>query len=122
MEELLLAADASRRAGRPAEAVPLLEQIITRHAADQRAPLAAFTLGKLQLEAGHAREAADAFGTARALAPNGPLAEDALGRELEAAERAGDATRERRVAKEYLERFPEGARAAAARRALMPPP
>lgn len=121
VNESLLAADAHRRAGRVDEAIVLLERILQSHTADERAPLAAFTLGKLQLDVGRAEAAANAFFMARALAPQGPLVEDALGRELDAVERAGDATRARLVAEEYLERFPSGVRAGAARRALVSP-
>jgi hypothetical protein len=52
---------------------------------DPRAPLAAFTLGRVLLrELARPREAAAAFAQARALAPRGPFVEDALAREVEA--------------------------------------
>lgn len=77
-EELLEAADVARWSGHPAEAVPLLERV-TR---DPRAQLAAFTLGRVLLEElKRPADAANAFARARALAPRGPLAEDALFRE-----------------------------------------
>ncbi|HEY8925219.1 MAG TPA: FecR family protein, partial [Polyangia bacterium] len=41
--DLLLAADAARLSGHPAEAVPYLERVLHGHAADPRAGLAAFT-------------------------------------------------------------------------------
>jgi transmembrane sensor len=110
--DLLLAADVARLGGYPAEAVPYLERVVRAHASDPRAGLAAFTLGRVLLdELGRPGEAADAF--ARARAAGGPLAEDALAREVEAASRAGDITRSRELAREYQARYPKGRRAKA---------
>jgi transmembrane sensor len=114
--ELLLAADVTRLSHHPAEAVPLLERVARDHAADPRAPLAAFTLGRVDLdELGRPREAAAAFARARALAPQGPLASDALAREVESWSRAGETARARSLAEEYLRRWPKGARIGAVR-------
>jgi hypothetical protein len=65
-------------------------------------------------ELGRPREAADAF--ARARASGGPLAEDALARQVEAASRAGDMAKGRELAREYLRLFPKGRRAKAVSR------
>jgi transmembrane sensor len=117
-EDLMLAADAARLSGHPAAAVPYLRRLLREHGGDVRAPVAAFTLGRVLLaELGRPAEAADAFALSARLAPAGPLAADALGREVEAASRAGDAARARRVAEVYVARFPNGARAAEVRRA-----
>src|SRR5206468_2636594 len=104
---LLAAADAAHAAGRLDEAARLLQGLLDRHAADARAPLAAFTLGRLLLTRLQ-RPAAPALASARAraLAPDGALAEDALAREAEAWARAGDGPRARRAAAEYELRFP----------------
>jgi hypothetical protein len=59
-------------------------------------------------ELGRPGEAAAAF--ARARAAGGPLAEDALAREVEAASRAGDTTRSRELAREYQTLYPKGRR------------
>ncbi len=115
-EELLLAADAARRSGRPEEAILPLERLVQRHGADPRAPLAAFTLGKVWLAAGRPADAATAFAAARSLRPDGPLVEEALGRELEAWESAQRPGLARDRSREYLQRYPDGTRAAAARR------
>lgn len=113
--DLLLAADAARLSGYPAEAVPYLERVVRGHARDPRSSLASFTLGRVLLdELGRPREAADAF--ARARAAGGPLAEDALAREVEAASRAGDVTRSRELAREYQTRYPNGRRTKAVSR------
>ncbi len=110
--DLLLAADAARLSGYPAEAVPYLERVLRAHSSDPRSSLAAFTLGRVLLdELGRPREAADAF--ARARKAGGPLAEDALAREVEAASRAGDSTRSRELAREYQKLYPKGRRAKA---------
>jgi len=113
--ELLLAADAARLSGHPAEAVPYLERVVHGHARDPRAGLAAFTLGRVLLdELGRPNEAADAFARARSF--GGPLAEDALAREVEAASRAGDVTRSRELALLYRRLYANGRRAKAVSR------
>ncbi len=115
-ENLLAAADAARLAGRPQDGVMLLRRLLREHGADPRAPLAAFTLGRvLMMEIDRPREAAAAFADAGARAPRGPFAEDALAREVEAWSRAGDAVRAGARAREYLRRFPNGRRADAVR-------
>jgi transmembrane sensor len=110
--ELLLAADAARLGGHPADAVPYLERVVRGHGRDPRASLAAFTLGRVLLdELGRPAEAADAFAHARGA--GGALAEDALAREVEAFSRAGDSTRARELALEYMRAYPKGRRAPA---------
>ena len=60
--DLLLAADAARLSGHPAEAVPYLERVLRGHTRDPRAGLAAFTLGRVLLdELGRPSEAVEAF-------------------------------------------------------------
>ena len=88
--DLLLAADGARLSGHPDEGVELLRKLLRDQPRDPRAPLAAFTLGRLLLvELGHPAEAATAFAQARRIAPAGPFAEDALAREVEALSKAG---------------------------------
>jgi transmembrane sensor len=113
--DLLLAADVARLGGYPAEAVPYLERVVRAHARDPRSGLASFTLGRVLLdELGRPGEAAEAF--ARARAAGGPLAEDALAREVEAASRAGDVTKSRELARQYQTLYPKGRRAKAVSR------
>jgi transmembrane sensor len=113
--DLLLAADAARLSGHPAEAVPYLERVLRGKSHDPRAGLAAFTLGRVLLdELGRPREAIDAFALARA--SGGPLAEDALAREVEAASRAGDVAQTRELALLYQKLYPNGRRAKAVSR------
>ncbi len=111
-DDLILAADALRLGGRPRDALPLLHRVVDAHADDPRAPAAAFTLGRALLAQGAAAAAARTFAAARALAPDGPLAEDALAREIEAWSAAGEVERARLRAGRYVELYPDGARAA----------
>jgi transmembrane sensor len=116
-EDLMLAADAARLSGHPAQATPYLEQIVRKYRGDQRAPLAAFTLGRIllyQLE--RPADAADAFAQARKIQHEGPLSSDALAREAEAADRAGQRQRARGLAEEYVSKYPTGRRLESVRR------
>jgi transmembrane sensor len=115
-EALLVAADAARLRGHADEGAALLRQFLRDHRGDARAPLAAFTLGRvLLIELGQPRQAAAAFAQVRTLAPRGPFAEDALAREAEAWKSAGDAAQSRVRAQEYLRLYPGGLRAEAMR-------
>ena len=117
VDALMAAADAARFGGHPDEAPSYLEEVIDDHARHPRAPLAAFTLGRVHLEQlGSAERAARAFAKARSLAPKGALAADALAREVEAWAKAGQREKARARAQEYLAAYPEGRRAAAVRR------
>jgi transmembrane sensor len=108
-EDLLRAADVARRSGHPKEAVAPLERVISAFARDARAPLAAFTLGRVLLEDLSAPgPAAQAFAKAQVLAPSGPLALSALAREVEARAKANDFERARECARAYLDRAPDG--------------
>ena len=114
VEALMRSADAARRAGHPAQALPYLRRLLRDHPADARAPLAAFTLGRILLaELDRPAEAADAFALSRRLAPGGPMASHALAREVEAAARSGDAARARRLAETYVANYPAGPHLAA---------
>ena len=114
--ELLLAADNARLAGHPAQGVEFLRELLREHADDRRAPLAAFTLGRMLLmELHQPNEAATAFAESRRLSPRGTFAEDALAREIEALRSAGRQAEARILAREYLHAYPNGRRAAAVR-------
>lgn len=115
-ESLLLAADNMRLAGHPERGAELLRKLLREHGSDPRAPLAAFTLGRLLLmELGRPREAAAAFAEVRRLSPDGAFAEDALAREVEGWSQAGQTALARARAAEYLRRYPAGRRAATVR-------
>jgi transmembrane sensor len=109
--ELLLDADRARLSGHPDEGVELLRKLLRDHPRDPRAPLAAFTLGRLLLvELGRPAEAATAFAQARQIAPAGPFAEDALAREVEALSNAGMAAAAQARARDYERLYPNGRR------------
>jgi transmembrane sensor len=115
--DLLLLADVARMSHHPASAVAPLRRLLDRHREDPRAPLAAFTLGRVLLDdMGQAREAAESFRQTQDLDAEGPLSHDALAREVEAWSRAGDLARARERAREYIHRYPSGRRLSAVRR------
>jgi transmembrane sensor len=112
--DLVLAADVARLSGHPEQALAPLRTLCERHPNDERAPVAAFTLGRVLLDdLGRPVEGAAAFAQARRLWPNGPLAEDALAREAESWQRAGKPDLATALVQEYLERYPNGRHAAA---------
>jgi transmembrane sensor len=116
MDDLLLAADVVRGAGHAGEAVAFLEKAIALHNSDSRSAVAAFTLGRVrQTDLDDPAGAAAAFARARAIAPDGPLAEDSLAREVESSFQAGDKIRARALAEEYVKTWPSGTRLRAVR-------
>ena len=104
-------ADRARREGNPGLAVAPLRTIVDRYPDDPRAAAAAFTLGRLSLDGRkQPRPAAVWFEKARLLAKGMPLAEDALAREVEAWNAAGDGALARRRAELYRQTYPNGSR------------
>ena len=113
-DDLMLAADVARQAGRPERAVPFLERVVKEHAREVSAQLAGFSLGKVYLDnLDEPALAARRFADVRAMAPGGGLAQDALAREVEAWSRAGETARARDGALEYVRLYPHGRRVAA---------
>jgi transmembrane sensor len=109
-EELFTTADHARAEGRPEDAARTLRELLQQFPHDGRAPLAAFTLGRLLLERlGQPAEAARAFAQARALAGgSSALAEDALAREADAWRAAGRSGEAARAATLYRTKYPHG--------------
>jgi transmembrane sensor len=116
VEELLTAADVARLSDHPSEAVPYLQRVIREHPHDERAPLAAFTLGRTLAGLGRTQEAMAMFGRVRTSWPKSPLAEDALLRQAETASQMGDLATARRIAEQYDHDYPNGRRRAEVRR------
>jgi transmembrane sensor len=115
--DLFTASDVARLSGHPSDAVAPLGRVLAHHGDDARAPLAAFTLGRVLLDdMGQAREAAAAFARIRGMSNAGALAEDALAREVEAWSRAGEIEQAHEAATVYLSRYPEGRAARRGRR------
>jgi transmembrane sensor len=116
-EQLLSAADNARLSGQAEQGAHFLRRLLREHRDDARAPLAAFTLGRMLLmELANPIEAAGAFAESRRLSPHGPLAEAALAREVEALDQAGVSALAKDRAREYLRLYPDGRRAAAVQR------
>lgn len=110
-ESLMEAADAARLSNHPETAALYLRKVLDRHRANPAAPLAAFTLGRVLLERlGRPAEAAEAFATARELAPRGSLAQDALAREVESWSKAGHAKEAYDRSRLFMERYPDSRR------------
>ncbi|UQA58153.1 FecR domain-containing protein [Polyangium aurulentum] len=117
VDALLLLADIARLSGHPGEAIAPLSKIVRERARDPRASLAAFTMGRLQLDSlGQPDRAARSFETSVSLGLGEPLLEDAMARLVEARARAGDKEGARAALTEYERRFPAGRRAREARR------
>ncbi|MBN1608651.1 MAG: FecR domain-containing protein [Polyangiaceae bacterium] len=109
VNDLLALADVARLSGHPAEAVLPLERILNDFASDAQAPLAAFTLGRLQLDSlGHAHAAVSAFRKALALGIPRSLREDVRARLVEAYAKSGDTGAAQRAADAYHEEYPNG--------------
>ncbi len=119
-QDLLLAADVARLSAHPALAVAPLRKVSQNYPKDPRAPVAAFTLGRVLLDdLGRASEAVTAFELAASLWPSGPLAGDALAREVEALKRSGQIPKARKVAEKYVTLHPDGRHAPALRAMLI---
>jgi transmembrane sensor len=115
--DLLLLADSARFAGEAGRARQALLAARARGAKGSTA----FLLGKLAADSAAAPgEAAQWFETYLAEAPAGGLAEQALGRLIEVRRRSGQTAAARAVAAKYLEKYPSGGYAGAARAALEP--
>lgn len=107
--DLLALADVARLSGHPAEAVAPLERVLTTFERDPQAPLAAFALGRLELDSlGRPRRAVVALERALALGVPRSLDEDVRARLVEAQARAGDVAAARDGARAYLAAFPKG--------------
>jgi transmembrane sensor len=119
--DLLALADVARLSGHPTEAVGPLERILSDFAGDPQAPLAAFALGRLELDAlDRPRSATIALERALALGVPRSLREDVRARLFEAHERAGEWSAARSAAEAYLRDFPAGRHRAEMESALAP--
>jgi transmembrane sensor len=111
--DLLTLADIARLSGHPYDAIAPLQRVVKQHTRDERASLAAFTLGRVLLDStGDPGAAARALEQALALRLPATLAEDAEARLVEAYARAGDKEQARARADAYRARYPAGRRAA----------
>jgi transmembrane sensor len=107
--DLLLLADVARLSGHPRDAVAPLERILDAYPRDAQAPLAAFALGRLELDALNApAQAVGVLDRALALGLPQSLREDARARLVEAHARSGNAAAARAAAAAYRREFPDG--------------
>lgn len=114
-------ADVARFSGHPSEAAGPLRRLVSEHPDDARAALAAYTLGRLELDAlGALSAAVESFARSEALDLPDALREPAAASRVEALGRAGRRDEARAAAERYLERHPEGARRAQVRRWITP--
>jgi transmembrane sensor len=107
--DLLLLADVARLSGHPHEAVGPFERILDVYPRDAQAPLAAFALGRLELDTLNApARAATALQRALDLGVPHSLREDVRARLVEAQSRSGNRAATRAAAEAYLREFPDG--------------
>jgi transmembrane sensor len=109
VESLLSLADAARLSGHPGDAVAPLERVLGDFSASSHAALAAFTLGRVQLDQLRAPDkAARAFERAILMHPPSAILADCHARLVEAYARAGDTAAAQRAAARYRTLFPAG--------------
>lgn len=119
--ELLAAADAARYQGDFDGAIESLQAVRRRFAGTDAAASAAFELGRITFDARRDfARAGDWFDTYLRERPNGAFAREALGRALEARNRAGDTTQAEHLAVRYLAAYPDGPHAKLARKIAAP--
>lgn len=112
VDELLALADVARLSGHPAEAVAPLTRLVEEHPNDPNAGLAAFSLGRVEETLHHPARAAMAYARAESLGLPEDLIGDVLARRASALERAASHAEAEAVAQRYLDRIPDGPRAA----------
>lgn len=110
-DQLMLLADVARGTGFRQRAVMAWRRVVSQHATDPQAPLAAWSLGNMLEKAGDQAGAAEAFAVYRSLSPQGDFAEDALAREIRMAVMQQNAQLANRLAAQYDQSFPNGRRA-----------
>ena len=119
LSDLVQLADAARYAGRGDEAQKALMAIRERFGETKRAKLAAFLLGRVALELNdNPHEGIKWLNTYLKEDPNGPLAEEALGRLIIAYMKSGQKKKASDCAESYLESYANGAFAEIAKTAL----
>ena len=105
--ELAAISDIARaKGGDPAAALSALTQLVERFPSDPYAEIAAYTLGGMYEKMGQPDQAQKYFERARSL--KGVLAEDALCKQIRAEHRAGRKDEAKRMATEYVTKYPDG--------------
>jgi transmembrane sensor len=116
VDDLLLLGDVARLSGDASQAARAYQRLRERAPGTEAAANAAFSMGRVSFDQRVAYgEAARWFATYLSERQDGPLAREALGRQMEALSRAGDRAGAGRVAEQYLGQYPEGPHASLAR-------
>jgi transmembrane sensor len=115
---LLLLGDVARLSGHTDQARSAYLRVRARFARSKSAAIAAFYLGRLELDANPTGSAKKWLLTYLEEMPDGPLSAAALGRLLEIQIAAHDHQSAVALARQYLDRYPSGPHAAAAERVL----
>ncbi len=115
LADLTALSDAARYLGRSDIARPTLLAERERFAGSPDAKGAAFLLGRINQDGGDAKGAIAWFTVYLGEAPEGSFAAEALGRKLVAVRKVHGIEQAKPLAREYLDRFPNGAHAAVAR-------
>ena len=102
-------ASVARRAGQAAEAADILRAFLSKHASDARAGLAAFELGRLEMDSlGQPALALGAFKKAIRLSPRASFREDVLARIAQAHARMGQISACIEARRAYEREYPRG--------------
>jgi hypothetical protein len=115
---LLLLGDVARLSGHTDQARAAYLMVRARFAHSKSAAIAAFYLGRLELDANPTGSAKKWLLTYLEEMPDGPLSAAALGRLLEIQIAAHDQQSAEALAKQYIDRYPSGPHSAAAQRVL----
>jgi TolA-binding protein len=119
LSDLWLLANAARYAGDDAKAKKALTAVRGRFGKSKLAKVAAFLLGRIALESDKDPAAGERWlETYLAEDPGGPLAEEALGRLIDARVKAGHTKDAREAGAAYLQKYPDGIFAELARSVL----
>lgn len=115
-DELSLLGDSARFSGNGSDAIRIFLALRSRFPKSARASQAAFSIARVHFDhQGAYAEAARWFQTYLSEQRGGPFAREALGRLMEAKERSGDRAGARKVAAQYLAKYPTGPHARIAR-------
>jgi transmembrane sensor len=116
--DLVTLGSTARLAGRADRAREAYLAARRRFPSSAEAGIAAFSLGRLASDSGHATDATAWFQRYLNEQPGGPLAREAAGRLIELLRQSGNEARAREAADSYLKRYPTGPHAALARSVL----
>jgi hypothetical protein len=118
--DLRALADAARYTGASSLATQVLLSLRSRFTGTHQGAASAFLLGRTAESGGDLAAADRWYATYLHESPGGEFAADALGGRMLAASRRGAAAEAAGFARDYLNRYPEGAAASAARKLVGP--